>query len=221
MTGRGPGPIAPDGCAVELYSLLPPMGEPEIIHGAIRPGGSLLDLGCGVGRLARPLAALGHPVVAVDESPEMLARVRDARTVLAGIADLHLGRRFDAVLVASQLINTPDGGHRIAMLATAAAHLAADGVLVAQWHPPEWFDTVRAGTGGSVGPVRTGLSGVRRQGDLLQATAVYEAGDRRWEHDFVARRLTPGDLDRDLARVGLRFDAWCTSDRSWLTAVPA
>jgi SAM-dependent methyltransferase len=221
MTGSGPGAITPDGCAVEVYSLLPVMGEPEIIHGAIRTGGSLLDLGCGVGRLAHPLVELGHPVVAVDESPEMLARVRDAETVLSGIAGLRLDRRFDAVLLASHLINTPDRGARDALLATAAAHLADDGVLVAQWHPPEWFDTVRSGSGGAAGPIRAGVHGVRREGDLVHATVDYSAGDRRWQQEFTARRLTKDDLDGALARAGLTFRDWCTPDHVWFTAVAA
>lgn len=38
--GSGPGVIAPDGCAVELYSLLPPGRDPEIIHGAVPPAAS-------------------------------------------------------------------------------------------------------------------------------------------------------------------------------------
>jgi ubiquinone/menaquinone biosynthesis C-methylase UbiE len=54
------------------------MGEPEIVHGAIPPGASILELGAGAGRMTRPLVTLGHPVVAVDESGEMLARIRGA-----------------------------------------------------------------------------------------------------------------------------------------------
>jgi Trk K+ transport system NAD-binding subunit len=43
------------------------------------------------GRVTHPLIELGHEVAAVDESPEMLARVRGAQTVLARIQDLDLG----------------------------------------------------------------------------------------------------------------------------------
>jgi SAM-dependent methyltransferase len=42
------------------------------------PSGRTLDVGCGEGRLARDLAALGHDVVAVDASPTMLAAAREA-----------------------------------------------------------------------------------------------------------------------------------------------
>jgi SAM-dependent methyltransferase len=40
--------------------------------------GRILDLGCGEGRLARDLAALGHDVVGVDLSPAMVAAAREA-----------------------------------------------------------------------------------------------------------------------------------------------
>jgi SAM-dependent methyltransferase len=70
--------ITPDGCSVELYALLPPMGEPEVVHAAVPAGASILELGAGAGRVTHRLVALGHPVVAVDESAEMLARIRGA-----------------------------------------------------------------------------------------------------------------------------------------------
>src|SRR5687768_17758694 len=49
------------------------------------------------GRMTHPLLEYGHPVVAVDESPEMLERIRGAETIQAKIEELDLGRRFDAV----------------------------------------------------------------------------------------------------------------------------
>jgi len=66
--GAGPGDITPDGCAVEFYALLPALGEPEIVHAAVPEDASILELGCGTGRILRPLAQLGHPVLGVDES---------------------------------------------------------------------------------------------------------------------------------------------------------
>jgi 2-polyprenyl-3-methyl-5-hydroxy-6-metoxy-1,4-benzoquinol methylase len=39
---------------------------------ALQPGSRVLDLGCGVGRHAVPLAQLGHQVTGVDLSPRML-----------------------------------------------------------------------------------------------------------------------------------------------------
>lgn len=50
------------------------------------PSGRTLDVGCGEGRLARDLAALGHDVVAVDASSTMLAAAREAAPEM----ELHL-----------------------------------------------------------------------------------------------------------------------------------
>ncbi len=67
----GSGHYAPDGSPVELYARLAAGDEPSIVHGAIPAGATVLDLGSGAGRIAHALIALGHPVVAVDNSPEM------------------------------------------------------------------------------------------------------------------------------------------------------
>src|SRR3977135_3095785 len=56
--------------------LLPAAGEPEIIHAARPARPTVLDLGGGNGRIAHALLDLGHPVVAVDDSPHMLSVAR-------------------------------------------------------------------------------------------------------------------------------------------------
>ncbi len=99
--GTGPGDITPDGCAVDFYALLPAFGEPDIVHAALPDGASILELGCGTGRILRPLAGLGHPVLGVDESPAMLARIPDLPTVCSPIETLRLDQTFGAVLLAS------------------------------------------------------------------------------------------------------------------------
>src|SRR5487761_722469 len=104
--GTGPGAITNDGCAVEFYALLPTFGEPEIVHAAIPAGASILELGCGTGRILRPLAALGHPVLGADDSADMLTRITDLPTVCSSIETLRLDRTFDVVLLASTMINS-------------------------------------------------------------------------------------------------------------------
>jgi SAM-dependent methyltransferase len=138
--GTGPGPITPDGCAVAFYTLLPPAGEAEIVHRAIPPAASVLELGCGTGRILRGLAKLGHPVLGVDESPDMLGQAADLDTVCSPIETLDLHHAFDAVLLASTLINTPDPAARAAMLDTARRHSTGGGSVVIQRHPPQRFD---------------------------------------------------------------------------------
>ncbi|RSD19938.1 class I SAM-dependent methyltransferase [Amycolatopsis eburnea] len=206
--------VTADGCSVEVYLLLPPAGEPEIVHAAIPPGASILELGSGPGRVTHPLLELGHEVVAVDDSPAMLAHVQ-TETVCARIADLDLGRTFDAVLLGSHLINTAQDTDRDAVLAAARRHLAPSGRLIVEWHPPEWFDTVASGQGGLIGEVAVELADVVRDGDLLSATARYSARGRHWRQEFTCRRFALGTA---LTSADLSFDGWLTDDRTWFAA---
>jgi len=57
---------------------------------SLRPGDVVLDLGCGVGRLTRPLAGRVARVHGLDVSPELLGRAREALDG-HGNVDLHLG----------------------------------------------------------------------------------------------------------------------------------
>jgi SAM-dependent methyltransferase len=219
--GNGRGAITDDGCAVELYRQLPELGEATIVHGVVPAGASVLDLGCGTGRIAARLVELGHDVVGVDQSADMLAHVAGAETVHAPIAGLDLGRTFDVVLMASHLVNTPDDADRSALLEAAARHLAPDGSLVAEWHPPAWFDQAADGTGGTAGDVRIELVDVHLDADLLSATVRYWAGDDLWTQTFTARRLDEAALHRALRDAGLSFERWCRDDRSWFAASTA
>ena len=221
LSGTGPGVITPDGCAVDFYARIAAMGEPEIVHDAIPAGASILELGCGAGRITHPLLALGHQVVAVDESPEMLAHVRGAKTVHARIEKLALGRRFDVVLLASHLINADDTTIRSAFLAACLRHVASDGSVIIQQQAPGWFaDAADAES------IRDGIvirvRNVSRPGPgLVSATMEYVDGDRTWTHAFTARRLDDAALAATLEGSGLRLDRYLTEDRSWLRAVPA
>lgn len=49
---------------------------PEYLRLAEQQGGRVLELACGSGRIALPLAHAGHEVVGVDLAPDMLARLR-------------------------------------------------------------------------------------------------------------------------------------------------
>ncbi len=217
--GTGPGEITPDGCAVEFYALLPSMGEPPIVHSAVPEAASILELGCGTGRLLRPLAELGHPVLGVDESQAMLARVPDLPTICVRIETLRLDRRFGAVLLASTMINT-DPVQRRAFLATCRRHTDHGGLVVIQQTAPSWFNTA--------GPSEREVDGIRRvirsahrQGPRVDVVVEYHVGDRMWTHAFSPYEIGEQELTADLASAGLRLDRWLTDDRSWFTARPA
>ena len=212
--------ITPDGCAVDFYARMTAMGEPEIVHDAAGPGASVLELGCGAGRITHPLVALGHPVVAVDESPEMLAHVRGAETVHARIEDLTLGRRFDVVLLASYLINTDDTAARTALLAACRRHVTDDGRVIIQQHAPGWFDAVAEAENVRNGIIFRTRDVSRPAPNLVSATVEYVDGDQVWTQTFTARRLDETELAAVLADAGLRLDRYLTDDRTWLSAVP-
>jgi len=198
--------ITGDGCAVEVYARLPTAGDPELIHTHTPPGCSILDLGAGTGRIADPLARLGHRVVAVDNSPDMLARIRRAKVVLANIEDLQLAERFDVVLLASHLINTPDPAQRGALLATVTRHLSPTGRALIEWHPPAWFDQLEPGCtyAGTIGDLASDLRGTSLGDGLL--TAVRHLPVRRPELDPHVRRPPPRPCRP------ARSDAWGRSD---------
>src|SRR6516164_477592 len=201
--GTGPGVITPDGCAVDFYAMLPDFGEPAIVHEAAGSGAAILELGCGAGRVTHPLIALGHPVVAVDESPEMLAHVRGAEPVCARIQYLSLGRRFGAVLLTSHFINA-DGETRRMFLDACRRHVADDGCVIIQQHSPEWFATATDSEVTRDGIIFRLRDVTRPAPDLVSATVEYVAGDQSWTQTFTTRRLGEPELAASLAAAGLR-----------------
>ncbi|MFJ5532949.1 class I SAM-dependent methyltransferase [Streptomyces sp. NPDC093261] len=219
--GTGPGAITPDGCAVELYARLPVGPEPDVIVSAVPPGAHILELGCGVGRVTHPLLERGFTVTAVDESPEMLERVRGARTVRSPIEDLDLGETFDVVMLASFLVHAGDIAVRRALLRACRRHVAPGGCVLIQREgedrhtnlPRERVDpsglTVRIV---SSEPVGDGVRSVR---------AEYEFPDATWTQTFLSRPLTKEEFEEALAGVGLMVDKYLTDDRTWVRAVPA
>jgi SAM-dependent methyltransferase len=102
------------------------------------PGRSTLDLGCGEGRVARELGALGHTVTATDYAPSLLAAAREAGSardyVLADAGALPFGTGvFDRIVAYNMLMDVPDMPRAVA---EAARVLAPGGVLtVSIVHP--------------------------------------------------------------------------------------
>jgi SAM-dependent methyltransferase len=219
-SGNGPGHVTADGCAVDVYATLRATIEPELIASAVPAASSILELGAGAGRVTRELVARGYSVVAVDDSPEMLAHIDTAETVVASIEGLDLRRRFDAVLLCSHLVNTPVATQREAFVATCARHVRPGGCVVIERHQPDWFDTAREGTVIQDG-VEIGLSDISRPSvDLLAATVDYRIGARRWTQSFTAERVHDATLIDVLDRHGLTLDRFLDDVGSWVVAVP-
>jgi len=96
---------------------------------------SVLDAGCGTGRIARELARRGVDIVGVDLDPEMLAvGMRKAPELVWRVGDLEtlqLGRTFDVVLMAGNVMIFLTPGTEGAVLKNVAEHLAPGGRLIA------------------------------------------------------------------------------------------
>jgi SAM-dependent methyltransferase len=107
----------------------------------------LLDLGCGTGNHALPLAQRGHTVVGIDRSPAMLTQAH-AKAAAAGagsvafydrdIRELDLGQRFDAVLMMFTVLGYQlEDADVSAALATVRRHLEPGGLFVFDvWNGP-------------------------------------------------------------------------------------
>ncbi|MBI2325368.1 MAG: class I SAM-dependent methyltransferase [Chloroflexi bacterium] len=212
---------APDGSPIGLYLALGTQGEPELIHSVASPGAEVLDLGCGVGRIAHALIALGHPVVAVDESVEMLAHVRGAVAVRSAIEELDLGRTFPCVLLMSNLVNASTTLRRRRLLRSCRRHVAPDGIVVIERYDPKM--PLHAGTwtgeygGLAVTVERSG------HGSRAYARITYAHPDGRlWTHEGYG---TPHLLDDDairteLHRAGLRLERIFGPKRRWCLGHP-
>jgi SAM-dependent methyltransferase len=113
---------------------------------AERAGRSVLELGCGSGRVALHLASRGFEVLGVDRDTALVAalsarasgRRASAKAAVADVRGLDLGLRFDAVIAPMQLIQLLAGAEeRRLCLAGIASHLHPAGLAaVALVDPP-------------------------------------------------------------------------------------
>jgi SAM-dependent methyltransferase len=105
------------GPSVEFYDLRECGGPGTLLDGDVefylaqaqKTGGPILDLACGTGRVALPLARAGFRVTGVERAPGMLAIAR-AKHKASGLttlkfqqgnmADFRLGRRFGLAIIA-------------------------------------------------------------------------------------------------------------------------
>jgi SAM-dependent methyltransferase len=99
--------------------------------------GAVLDAGCGTGRVAIELARRGHRVVGVDVDASMLATARAKAPGLEWVEGdltdptLDLGRVFDVVVMAGNVLIFVPARTEGLVIANAARWLAPGGRLVA------------------------------------------------------------------------------------------
>ncbi|HEX6511167.1 MAG TPA: class I SAM-dependent methyltransferase [Chloroflexota bacterium] len=187
--------------------------------GQAHAGGSILEIGCGCGRVTELLAQAVGWVVGIDLSPELLAqaqhRLAGSQTalVLADVRRLALRHQFDLIVAPddpfSHLLTDAD---RQQAFSSVAAQLAPGGrfVLDALWFPPN-----RPADG--VAQDITVEGRVVHLTERWRCDAVshrclaefhYRDSGQATRAHFEARYWTPTELRSRLSATGLRSTAW-------------
>ena len=108
-------------------------GEASFVRG-FAPA-TVLDAGCGTGRVAIELARHGIDVVGVDVDASMLATAKErapaVEWVECDLRRLDLGRHFDVVVMAGNVPLFTPAGTQGDLVAGVARHVGPTGVLVA------------------------------------------------------------------------------------------
>lgn len=110
-----------------------PHGEADFVQ-RFAPA-TVLDAGCGTGRVAIELAARGIDVVGTDIDQAMLdvaaEKAPATEWVCVDLASLSLDRTFDVVVMAGNVVLFVAPGTEQAVVAGAARHVAEGGALIA------------------------------------------------------------------------------------------
>ena len=194
--------------------------------------GPVLELGCGTGRIAVPLAQAGIPLVGIDRSAPMLARARQ-RLKRAGLADRALLVRGDIRLLPFRggrhrftLVMAPYGmlqsltreADLQATLESIARVLAPGGLLGIDLVPdlPRWAEYSRRvslrgrrGRGTAITLIESVRQDVQRGLTHFDQEYVESRGRKRRVHRFelTFRTLSVQQMGRRLARAGFTVDA--------------
>lgn len=112
--------------------------QAELLAAVLPSGYRTVDFGCGDGRVAAPLAALGYEVIGADSSSAMLDRLHerapDIPQILTGGTDLadQLGKKADAAICLAVLIHhTYESAEQI--IKSLRAAVRANGLLILDW----------------------------------------------------------------------------------------
>lgn len=191
--------------------------------------GTVLELGCGTGRIAVPVARAGARIVGIDRSAEMLARARKRvvrgrlqrrlALVRGDIRDLPFtrGTKFSAVLAAYGILQSLTRERDLTRtLASVARVLRRGGLFAIDVVPdlPKWDEysnrvslTGRHGRHSTLTLVETVRQNRAKRLTIFDQEYRERRGDQRRVHRFslTFRTLTVPQLTRRLDRAGFRM----------------
>ncbi len=199
------------------------------------PNGAVLELGCGTGRVAVPMAEAGLNIVGVDQSPWMIARAKEKYERLTGSAQARLGllegdmrtldleQKFNLVYIPFNtfliLRTVPD---QLVVFDRVRRHLAPDGVFAFEIFVPDVKRLVMpTDVPWTLEVDQTlGKEGLRLQRDLMrrvdpirqQLLVTYRMREyrdntleREWLSDLDLTYIFPRELEHLVARAGYEF----------------
>jgi SAM-dependent methyltransferase len=209
--------------SVPLYAARQDVGF--YLEEAKRARGSVLEVGCGTGRILLPIARAGIPITGIDGSRQMLERCRaklpgaGERVTLAlhDMRSFDLGERFALIIAPFRVVQhltTIDD--QLQFLATASRHLAPGGRLVFDVFNPS-FDRLVSADGveredtpeqqlpdGRTLRRTYRIARVRWIDQVSEAELVYYVDGKRYVQAFEMRWYLAAELHNLLARAGFR-----------------
>jgi SAM-dependent methyltransferase len=186
--------------SAELYALTHRGNAGDVVfyRRACRGVGSVLELGCGSGRMLAGLTRPGQTLVGLDLDAGLLAIARKslgrrARLVRGDMRDFELGERFERVLIPYSgfycLLTRRDA---LACLRAARRHLTDDGKLIFDAYAADAFHRAEGPTGEEL----DWLAAIELQG------RVYDLFERsRWQRGRQRLDVTYVYRDRRSSRV--------------------
>jgi SAM-dependent methyltransferase len=135
------------GFFAEFYDILHAGNQDVKIYPRILAayGSKVLELGCGTGRIAIPLAQAGFDVTGLEYSPAMIALLeekpypKERLQVIEGDArDFSIGETFDVILLTCNFINHfLDSSDVLRILRSSRQHLKDEGVVIIDCSAPD------------------------------------------------------------------------------------
>jgi SAM-dependent methyltransferase len=179
--------------------------------------GRALELAIGTGRVAVPLLERGVPVVGVELSRPMLARLRQKvdelalPVVLGDMSSISVAGHFSLVyLVFNTIANLLTQDEQVACFRNAARHLRPGGCFVVELWVPE-LRALAPGRAGTVGVARPGYLAVDTYDVVAQHVVShhFEFGRGREAQLFRTphRYIWPSELDLMGRLAGFRLES--------------